>query len=422
MRTISFILCGIFSLSFICIVDASPQMHRRHQANTSWPLPSDTIQRGHELQTTFEEARHLRENGESRRALSLFRKIENVHDHTWSPRALWQIAEIYEQTHQYIYAVRHLKKIFDLYPEYEHFSKVLDRLFQIAGKLKSGTRPYYFGLIPGLRDYKSAVDFYQSVVQRAPTSPLAPQALMCIAQIEESQKQPAKAIKALNQLIDQYPQSELSPEAFLYIARIYESLVISPEYDQGALREAISYYEDFTLLFPGHERYPWVLQRIDHLKTALAKAKIHMADFYYFSQNNWSAADRLYSEALAIYPSPEIIQEVDTKRQRVRQGISAPKCPVDFLFDHQEQDHQNQAWLKALQSDKFTTELSHHPNPPMHSNPAQDGSSTHSAKQNPSLLPLKERKEAEHFLPPSSNANGPSLEADWTKIQLTSGF
>jgi outer membrane protein assembly factor BamD len=397
-------------------------MHRRHQANASWPLPPDAVQRDYELQTTFEKACHLKENGESRRALSLFRKIENAHDHTWSPRALQQMAEIYEQTHQYIYAVRHLKKIFDLYPEYEHFSKVLDRLFQIAGKLKSGTRPYYFGLIPGLRDYKSAIDFYQSVVQRAPTSPLAPQALMCIAQIEESQKQPAKAIKALNQLIDQYPQSELSPEAFLYIARIYESLVISPEYDQGALREAINYYEDFTLLFPGHERYPWVLQQIDHLKTALAKAKIHMADFYYFSQNNWSAADRLYGEALAIYPSPEIIQEIDTKRQHVRQGISAPKCPVDFLFDHQEQDHKNRIWLETLQANKFTAEPPSHPHHSVESHPSQDRSLAHPAKKNPSSPPLKERKEAEHFLPPSAKADGPSLETDWTKIQLTSGF
>jgi outer membrane assembly lipoprotein YfiO len=308
-----------------------------------------------------------------------------------------------------MYAVNHLKKILDLYPEYEHFTEVIDRLFQIATKLKSGKRPYYFGLIPGFKDYKSAIDFYQNVVQKAPSSPLAPSALMCIAQIEEFQKRPAKAIEALDQLIDRYPYSELSSEAYLQIASIYENLVISSEHDQGALHKALNYYEDFTFLFPEHEKCPSIHQRIDLLKAALARAKIHMADFYYFSQNNWSAADLLYGEALNIYHSPKIVQEVDAKRQRIRQGIAAPKCPIDFLFDHHEQDRKNQLWLKSLKAElvpDFNESLS---------------SQNKTPENGPSHF-LQE-KTADDFLPPSfKSPETPSLQVDLTQIKLTSEF
>jgi outer membrane protein assembly factor BamD (BamD/ComL family) len=344
-----------------------------------------------------------------RKALVLFRKIVGVNDTTWSSQSLWQMALIYEQKHQYMYAVNHLKKILDLYPEYEHFTEVIDRLFQIATKLKSGKRPYYFGLIPGFKDYKSAIDFYQNVIQKAPSLSLAPQALMCIAEIEEFQKRPAKAIEALDQLIDQYPYSELSPEAYLQIARIYESLVVSSEHDQGALHKALNYYEDFAFLFPEHENCPSVHQRIDLLKAALARAKIRMADFYYFFQNNWLAADLLYGKALDIHYSSEIVQEVETKRQRIRQGISAPKCPIDFLFNTHEQDRKNQLWLKSIEA---KSHLDFHEIPSFQNMTHKEDSSLSS-----------QEKTADDFLPPFlKDSENPSLQVDLTQIKLTSEF
>ena len=42
----------------------------------------------------------------------------------------------------------------------------------------------------------------------------------------------------------------LAPDAYYNMAQTYSNLVNGTEYDQGSTRQAISYYEDFLILFP----------------------------------------------------------------------------------------------------------------------------------------------------------------------------
>ncbi|MDR3143429.1 MAG: tetratricopeptide repeat protein [Puniceicoccales bacterium] len=428
MRVLSSVFIGIGLLALIHDSEAysRPGAHRRARGgDRSWQALADAAAREESLQRSYDEACRLQKRGESRRARRLFQEVENARDASWSPLALWQIAAIYEASHQYLYAVKQLRKILDQYPDYGYFNDVVERIFQIAARLQSGQRPHYFGLIPGFRDPKSAIDFYQNVVQKAPSSPGAAQALLCIAQIEKEQKRPDKAIETLDRLIDRYPQSELTPEAYLLTAEIYESLVLSPEYDQGALREALSYYEDFIFLFPEHERCRWAQGQIEHLKASLARAKIYMGDFYYFSQNNWPAADLLYGEALAIHSSREIIEEVEGKRQRLRQGQAAPKSPVDFLFDSRKQDAKNQRWLASLSSpvapkgpdDSIFPE----PDPEGPNRPFPEEQTERSGTRIGHSRRLQEQK-VEDFLPPSPKSTDSALDIKPTQVQLSSGF
>jgi hypothetical protein len=244
--------------------------------------------------------------------------------------------------------------------------------------------------------------------------------------------------------MDRYPQSELVPEAYLLTAEIYESLVLSPEYDQGALGEALSYYEDFTFLFPEHEKCRWAQGQIEHLKASLARAKIHMGDFYYFSQNNWPAADLLYGKALALHPAREILEELEAKRQRLRQGQSAPKSPVDFLFDSREQDAKNQRWLASLSvpvsprnpddgtlnpdggagsPDDGPLPGPERPHGPFFQEPTgfpKERTGRSGARTGPSRR-LREKK-PEDFLPPSADSTSPALDLKPTQVQLSSGF
>ncbi|MDR2377592.1 MAG: outer membrane protein assembly factor BamD [Puniceicoccales bacterium] len=440
MRALSSVFIGLGLLALIHDSEARPRFgaqRRTGGAERSRQVFTDAAEREENLRKSYEEACGLQERGEARRARRLFQQLENARDATWSPLALWQIASIYEVSHQYLYAVNQLRKILDQYPDYEYFNDVVERIFQIAAQLQSGQRPHYFGLIPGFRDPKSAIDFYQNVVQRAPSSPWSAQALLCIAQIEREQKRPHKAIEALDRLMDRYPQSALAPEAYLFTAEIYESLVLSPEYDQGALGEALSYYEDFSFLFPEHEKCRWAQGQIAHLKASLARAKIHMGDFYYFSQNNWPAADLLYGEALVLHPSREIVEEIETKRQWLRQGQSAPKSPVDFLFDFREQDAKNQRWLASLSPsaspknpDDSTQNLDGETRGP-DDGPllAPEGSSTPSSQErtgksrtNTGLSRRLREKKPEDFLPPSADSTGPALDLKPTQVQLSSGF
>src|SRR5690606_23926348 len=81
-------------------------------------------------------------------------------------------------------------------------------------------------------------------------SDYAPLALMNIARGHQLMKNQEEAIYALDRMINTYPQSLLTPDAYLKLAETHASLVQGPYYDQASTREAITYFQDFMILFP----------------------------------------------------------------------------------------------------------------------------------------------------------------------------
>lgn len=65
----------------------------------------------------------------------------------------------------------------------------------------------------GLRDYKSAIEVFQQVVDKAPEHPKAPEAQLSVANCQIELKQLTSARRTLEQLIKQYPRSEAAQAA-----------------------------------------------------------------------------------------------------------------------------------------------------------------------------------------------------------------
>ncbi len=302
------------------------------------------------------DARSAQEDRKFSTAIAQYQKVcKHYRDSIFAPEAYYQIGKIREQKHQYKAAFKAFTTIINKYPQYPGFTKVLHEQFELASLLKRGSRPYYFGIIPGFKDRNAAIEYYENIIRTAPYNELAPLALMNISELSLRDKKTADAIDALDRLIDGYPDSEYAPYAYLKIAKIYSNLVKSTQNDQGAIQEAVHYYEDFLILYPTHENVPEAETNLDKMKTDLAMSKINIGDFYFQSRNNAKAAIIMYNEAITCYPGSAVAELAKNKIQYIKDGNLPSRTPVDFLFGRYKRPS-NEEWIDEAKLHEIANE------------------------------------------------------------------
>ena len=153
-----------------------------------------------------------------------------------------------------------------------------------------GARGRILWIIPGFKQLGVAAEQFEQIVRNAPYSDYAPLALMNIALIYEQEQRPEDAIDTLDRLINYYPQSMLAPDAYYNMAQTYSNLVNGAEYDQGSTRQAISYYEDFLILFPQNSSIGEVESKLVAMEDLLARSRLNLGDFFYNYRSNNTAA------------------------------------------------------------------------------------------------------------------------------------
>ncbi|MBC9890148.1 MAG: tetratricopeptide repeat protein, partial [Opitutae bacterium] len=193
------------------------------------------------------------------------------------------------------------------YPDFEQYATVVGVHFSIAHDLYHGKRArYLWGLLPGFKGYDRAVIMYETMVANAPYSEYAPMALMKAAELHLKLNNDIYAVDTLDRLINSYPDSMLTGDAYLLLAKTFAKLVDGPHYDQGATREAISYFEDFLILFPDHPKIKEGEDGLDRVRSIQAQSKMVKGDFYFYKWKDFRAAKVFYNEAITVAPnSPE---------------------------------------------------------------------------------------------------------------------
>lgn len=214
-----------------------------------------------------------------------------------------------------------LQEVVEKNPNFEQFNQVVSAQFDCATALMEGARGRILWIIPGFRQYSEAIRQFEVIVRNAPYSDYAPLALMNIALVAEGQNDPDSAIDALDRLINYYPQSMLAPDAYFNMAQTYASLVKGPEYDQGATRQAISYYEDFVILFSESNFVGSVEANLASMQNLLAESRLKLGDFFYYYRNNNTAALTFYNETITIAPDSEAAAEARARIEDVESGV-----------------------------------------------------------------------------------------------------
>jgi len=146
-----------------------------------------------------------------------------------------------------------------------------------------------------------------------------------------------EAVDTLDRLISNYPQNVLAPDAYLRLSELHASLVQGPYYDQAETKQAITYDEDFMILFPNDPKIASAAENLDNMKKMLAESKMKIADYYFFKQNNYTAARVFYNEAITSYPDSDVAKRARDRLILVENKSNAAANPAPekkkhFLF------------------------------------------------------------------------------------------
>ncbi len=231
-------------------------------------------------------------------------------------------AQIYMSKGRWVKGFNHLQDIVVKHPDFDSFDKVIGAQFDCATALMEGARGRILWIIPGFKQYDEAIAEFEQIVRNAPYSDYAPLALMNIAIVAEQEEQPEDAIDALDRLINYYPQSMLAPDAYYNMAQTYSNLVKGAQYDQGSTRQAISYYEDFLILFPQSSYLGEVESNLDSMEDLLARSRLSLGDFFYNYRSNNTAALVFYNETITIAPDSEAAEEARVRIADIEAGVS----------------------------------------------------------------------------------------------------
>ncbi len=316
------LLCILFSLGLLVATGleakTSPGSGETSEAKSSLPADKDS----QEAAATFEKAQKKYADGKQRAAKRLSNKIVRRHsDSSFAAQALALKANIYKDNQKWVKCFNELQRIIDEYPRYQTFNKVNETQFDCAMALMEGHRGRILWVFPGFKQYSTAIYQFEKIIENAPYSNLAPFALMNVALLSEETNDIDNAIDALDRLINYYPQSTLAPDAYFNLAKIYSDLVKGYAYDQGSTRRAISYYEDFLVLYPNGKYTGEVEANLRKMENLLAKSRLDLGDFYYYYRNNTTAALVFYNEAITTEPDSDSAREARLRIEDIESGV-----------------------------------------------------------------------------------------------------
>lgn len=262
-------------------------------------------------------------NGKTGNALDTYEAlVKRYPGSRYAAMATFRMAEIRERQGKYQKAFRNYERIAVQYPDYEDFNAVIESQYQVA-RTTHQKKTANFLFIP-YRNYGAAVGYYESIVRNAPFSDYAPQSLMHVAEIHQKRKDVVPAVFALERIIENYPKLDLAADAYLELGDTYAEQVAGPQYDQGATRDAIAYYEDYLILYPEDDDAGKAENQLDTMYDTLSRSKLQLGRYYYKYRQNYQAARVFLNEAITVSPESKAATEARELLDKLDQLADKP--------------------------------------------------------------------------------------------------
>ena len=283
-------------------------------------------------------------------ALRLYKRIYKKYPASdFTAQALYNSAVIYFDRHNWKKSFSAFQTILIYHPDFPRFNELVEYQFRIAMAMAEGDHINFLLFIP-MRAYNRATSYFEIIIQNAPYSELAPLALMNVALIHQYKGNTAEAIEALDRLINNYPNSLLADDAYLSLAETFATLVQGPEYDQGATREAISYFEDFLILFSNNMDVARAEEGLADMEDVYARSKLVIGQYYFRYRGWYNAAEIFFNEAITIAPdSPaadtarEYLQRIQDYRASIEANPAMAEAP-----ERKQEESFIRRWLNRL--------------------------------------------------------------------------
>ena len=279
---------------------------------------------GRDALDLMNKARSAEEKHSYHTAIKAYEKVFTIYPNSiYAPEAYFHSGNIWLARKRYNKAFNDYQQILSRYPNVKRFNEIIEIQYRIASALLDGARNRLWLGIPGFTSREAGVGCMEIIVENAPYSDYAPLVLMNVARGHQYLGNTDEAIDALDRLVNNYPQSVLCPDAYLRLAKLHASLVEGSSYDQAETKQAITYDEDFMILFPSDPKIAEAAQGLDRMKKMLGESKIKIADFYFYKRDNYTAARVFYNEAITSYPDSDVAKKARQRLAEVEAKASA---------------------------------------------------------------------------------------------------
>lgn len=151
------------------------------------------------------------------------------------------------------------------------------------------------------KNYGAASEAFQVLLERFPTSPLAPRAQFGLASNRMANKEEIEAEVAFDDFLRLYPADPKIPDALFMKGDLLSRQVLSPGRDQGKTREAIKAYTLFLEREPGTPRARETSGKILELRNRLALHEANVVK-HFLTRKMYDSAEARARSAVAAYP------------------------------------------------------------------------------------------------------------------------
>ncbi|MFT3781627.1 MAG: tetratricopeptide repeat protein [Nibricoccus sp.] len=275
------------------------------------------------------KARAAEEKNSQRKAIKYYTRVAKKYPNSlYASEAQYRLGNLRLARKQYLKAFDAYQTVALRYPSTTRFDEIIGKQYHIATSLLDGARGRIWGIFPGFTNREKALEELEIVLIEAPYSDYAPLALLSIARGHQYFKNTEEALDALDRMVNNYPQSVLTPDAYLDLGKTHSSLVEGPYYDQGSTRDAITYFEDFMILYPSDNNVGTAEKGLTDMKRVMAESKMKIADFYFKRRDNYKAARVFYNEAITVYPDSDIAARARTRLTEVDAAAAKAAVPA----------------------------------------------------------------------------------------------
>jgi len=167
----------------------------------------------------------------------------------FAPEAQYRAGKILEDEANFYDAFQAFQKMVTKYPSSDYFEQALDEQFRIANLYRAG-EPQRIWKIPVGPSMDRTIEMYDRIIKNAPYGTYAPESQFDIGLCREQQRKYTDAVDAYQTVLDKYPTSSVAANAQYQIGYAWMKSCQLGDYDMGAAKKAVDAFQDYLVRYP----------------------------------------------------------------------------------------------------------------------------------------------------------------------------
>lgn len=264
-------------------------------------------------QELFSKAQEAEKNGNISRAIRAYRTLVRRHPRdTLAAGSLYRMAQLQEQSRQYLKAAQSYNVLAEKFPKSERFDESIEGLFRIGEMYLAGRKVKILG-IPFKSSMEEAANIFSAIIRTAPYGKYTARATFALGRAREKQGANEAALAAYQSVVEKFPSDPLAVDAQYQIGYIWSKAMRSGTYDPNAAAKAKIGFQDFLYRHPNSEKSAQARENLKVLENKQTSTAFEIAR-YYDKQKHYRAAAIYYNDVIRQQPGS---REGDRAKKRI---------------------------------------------------------------------------------------------------------